>query len=279
MRIDLHTHSSVSDGTESPAELLGTARAAGLDVVALTDHDTTAGWAEAEAARPSGLTVVPAWSCPAGGSRRPAADQRPPAGLPVRPAPPGPPPSGRGCGTSGSSAASGSSRRSPPPGTRSGGSGSSSGPTAVSSVARTSRALVEAGVATRSTTPSRRCCTTGARTTRRRPTPTSARGSRWSVRPGGAGVRPRARHEAGPDRGRRDRGDGRGRAARPGGRPPRPRADERAHLRGLAADLGLIVTGSSDYHGSNKRHRRLHDRPDQFEAILAAGTGSAPFRD
>jgi predicted metal-dependent phosphoesterase TrpH len=59
MRIDLHTHSSVSDGTESPAELLATARSAGLDVVALTDHDTTAGWPLAEAARPAGLTVVP----------------------------------------------------------------------------------------------------------------------------------------------------------------------------------------------------------------------------
>jgi predicted metal-dependent phosphoesterase TrpH len=59
MRIDLHTHSSVSDGTETPAELLATARGAGLDVVALTDHDTTDGWAEAEANRPAGLTVVP----------------------------------------------------------------------------------------------------------------------------------------------------------------------------------------------------------------------------
>jgi 3',5'-nucleoside bisphosphate phosphatase len=59
MLIDLHTHSSVSDGTETPAELMATARAAGLDVVALTDHDTTAGWAAAEAARPPGLTVVP----------------------------------------------------------------------------------------------------------------------------------------------------------------------------------------------------------------------------
>src|SRR3712207_6707731 len=59
MRIDLHTHSSVSDGTEAPGELLASAHAAGLDVVALTDHDTTGGWAEAEAGRPAGLTVVP----------------------------------------------------------------------------------------------------------------------------------------------------------------------------------------------------------------------------
>lgn len=58
MRIDLHTHSSASDGTDSPAELMQIAHAAGLDVVALTDHDTTAGWAEAAAARPAGLTLV-----------------------------------------------------------------------------------------------------------------------------------------------------------------------------------------------------------------------------
>jgi hypothetical protein len=59
MRIDLHTHSTASDGTESPAQLMRTAAAAGLDVVAITDHDTTAGWAQAFAARPAGLTVVP----------------------------------------------------------------------------------------------------------------------------------------------------------------------------------------------------------------------------
>jgi predicted metal-dependent phosphoesterase TrpH len=59
VRIDLHTHSSVSDGTDSPAALIATAAAAGLDVVAVTDHDTTAGWAEAQQARPTGLTIVP----------------------------------------------------------------------------------------------------------------------------------------------------------------------------------------------------------------------------
>jgi predicted metal-dependent phosphoesterase TrpH len=53
MRIDLHTHSDRSDGTDSPTELVRGARAAGLDVLALTDHDTTRGWDEAsrEAAR------------------------------------------------------------------------------------------------------------------------------------------------------------------------------------------------------------------------------------
>lgn len=59
LRIDLHTHSTASDGTTAPAELVREAREAGLDVVALTDHDTTAGHAEAAAALPDGLTLVP----------------------------------------------------------------------------------------------------------------------------------------------------------------------------------------------------------------------------
>lgn len=50
MRIDPHTHSACSDGTDSPAGLMAAAAAAGLDVLGLTDHDTTVGWAEAEAA-------------------------------------------------------------------------------------------------------------------------------------------------------------------------------------------------------------------------------------
>ncbi|MGV4988254.1 PHP domain-containing protein [Streptomyces sp. NRAIS4] len=58
MRIDLHCHSTASDGTDTPAELVRNAAAAGLDVVALTDHDTTRGYAEAIAALPEGLTLV-----------------------------------------------------------------------------------------------------------------------------------------------------------------------------------------------------------------------------
>ncbi|PFX00971.1 Phosphoribosyl 1,2-cyclic phosphate 1,2-diphosphodiesterase [Nocardia farcinica] len=58
VRIDLHTHSTASDGTDTPAELVRHAAAAGLDVVAITDHDTTSGWAEAVAALPRGMTLV-----------------------------------------------------------------------------------------------------------------------------------------------------------------------------------------------------------------------------
>ncbi len=60
VRIDLHTHSDVSDGTQPPAGLVRAAADAGLDVMALTDHDTAAGWAEAVAtAAEVGIRVVP----------------------------------------------------------------------------------------------------------------------------------------------------------------------------------------------------------------------------
>jgi predicted metal-dependent phosphoesterase TrpH len=75
VRIDLHTHSSASDGTDSPAELVLAAAAAGLDVVALTDHDTVSGYPEAIAALSGpelaggGLTLVTGaeLSCVVGG--------------------------------------------------------------------------------------------------------------------------------------------------------------------------------------------------------------------
>ncbi len=59
MRIDLHTHSAVSDGTDSPTDLVRAAARSGLSVVALTDHDTYDGLDEAQAAgREVGLQVV-----------------------------------------------------------------------------------------------------------------------------------------------------------------------------------------------------------------------------
>ncbi|MGL5856858.1 MAG: PHP domain-containing protein [Angustibacter sp.] len=70
MRIDLHTHSTCSDGTEPAEQVVAVAARAGLDVIALTDHDTTAGWAAAEsAARQHGVQVVPGMelSCEAAG--------------------------------------------------------------------------------------------------------------------------------------------------------------------------------------------------------------------
>ncbi|VXC04801.1 Error-prone DNA polymerase [Microbacterium sp. 8M] len=58
--IDLHLHSNRSDGTEDPAVLVGRAAEQGLGTIALTDHDTTAGWAEAAgAAAEHGMTFIP----------------------------------------------------------------------------------------------------------------------------------------------------------------------------------------------------------------------------
>lgn len=60
MKIDLHTHSTVSDGTETPEGVAVAASGAGLGAFALTDHDSTAGWAECAAkAQQLGLIFVP----------------------------------------------------------------------------------------------------------------------------------------------------------------------------------------------------------------------------
>ena len=67
---DLHTHSRISDGTQPVAELVADVAAAGLTGFALTDHDTTAGWAEAqETAGRLGLDFLPGMeiSCSAQG--------------------------------------------------------------------------------------------------------------------------------------------------------------------------------------------------------------------
>ncbi len=59
VRIDPHTHSLASDGTDTPAELMARAAAVGLDVVGLTDHDTVRGWQEAEeAVAATGVALV-----------------------------------------------------------------------------------------------------------------------------------------------------------------------------------------------------------------------------
>lgn len=70
MRIDPHTHSSYSDGTDTPAALMAAAAEAGLDVVGLTDHDTFAGWDEAAGAVESsgvallrGVEISCMWQC------------------------------------------------------------------------------------------------------------------------------------------------------------------------------------------------------------------------
>lgn len=58
--IDLHAHSRASDGSEDPAEVIAQASHAGLTTIALTDHDTVSGWAEAtDAAAKLGVGLIP----------------------------------------------------------------------------------------------------------------------------------------------------------------------------------------------------------------------------
>ncbi len=56
--IDLHTHSTISDGTDSPTALISKAMAAGITTLALTDHDTIGGWDEAVSVLRPGLDLV-----------------------------------------------------------------------------------------------------------------------------------------------------------------------------------------------------------------------------
>ncbi|MBN1096109.1 PHP domain-containing protein [Blastococcus sp. TML/C7B] len=285
MRIDLHTHSSVSDGTETPAQLVRTAAAAGLDVVALTDHDTTGGWAAAAEARPAGLTVVPGMelSCRWFGPDQPPTsvhllaylfDPDAPA-LSAERARLRDERLGRGERIVEALAADGH-------------------PVVWAEIVEASaggvvgrphiaRALVRAGVvesvdAAFASLLSHR-------------SPYYVSKADTDVLQGIALVRaaggvPVFAHGLATKRGRVVGDDAIAAMAAAGllgleVDHPDHSEEERRHLRGLAAELGLLVTGSSDYHGTNKTTpiAACTTDPEQFEALLAAGTGSAPFRD
>jgi 3',5'-nucleoside bisphosphate phosphatase len=285
MRIDLHTHSSVSDGTETPAELLATARAAGLDVVALTDHDTTAGWSLAEASRPEGLTVVPGMEL----SCRWFPSDQPPISVHLLaylfdPTHPGFAAERgrlraerleRGARIVAALAADGYPVVWEQIVERSGG--------GVVGRPHVARALVDAGVV--------ESVDEAFATLLHHGSPYYVAKVDTDVREGIALVRaaggvPVFAHGLATKRGRVVGDDAIAAMVQagllglevdhPDHAPP-----ERAHLRGLADDLGLIVTGSSDYHGTNKQTPigACTTDPDQLEALLAAGTGSAPYGD
>jgi 3',5'-nucleoside bisphosphate phosphatase len=285
MRIDLHTHSSVSDGTESPAELLATAHAAGLDVVALTDHDTTAGWAEAEAARPAGMTVVPGMelSCrwfPAGAPpisvhllaylfdpKHPGLAQERARLRTER--------LGRGERIVAALADAGFPVVWTEIIERSGG--------GVVGRPHVARALVDAGVV--------ESVDHAFATLLHHRSPYYVAKADTDVLDGIALVRaaggvPVFAHGLATKRGRvvGDEAIARMVAAGLVGLEvdhPDHDPDERAHLRGLAGELGLLVTGSSDYHGTNKTTpiAACTTAPEQLEVLLDAGTGVAPYRD
>jgi predicted metal-dependent phosphoesterase TrpH len=285
MRIDLHAHTSVSDGTESPAQLLATARDAGLDVVAITDHDTTAGWSVAAAGRPAGLTVVPGMEM----SCRWFSDDQPPISVhllaylfdPVHP--------GfaaerarlrderleRGERIVTALAADGYPVRWEEIVERSEG--------GVVGRPHIARALVAGGVVD--------TVDHAFATLLHHRSPYYAAKADTDVREGIALVRaaggvPVFAHGLATKRGRVVGDDAIAAMAAAGllGLEidhPDHSADERAHLRGVAADLGLLITGSSDYHGTNKTTPigACTTDPDQYEALLAAGTGSSPLGD
>ena len=285
MRIDLHTHSSVSDGTETVPELLASARDAGLDVVGLTDHDTTGGWPDVEAARPAGLTVVPGMEM----SCRWFPGDQPPISVhllaylfdPLHP--------GfaaerarlrderleRGERIVAALAADGYPVRWDEIVERSRG--------GVVGRPHIARALVAGGVAD--------SVDHAFATLLHHRSPYYAPKADTDVRQGIALVRaaggvPVFAHGMATKRGRVVGDDAIAVMAEAGllgleVDHPDHSTGERAHLRGLADDLGLITTGSSDYHGTNKTTPigACTTVPEEYEAMLALGTGSAPFRD
>ena len=285
MRIDLHTHSSVSDGTDSPAALLAAAADAGLDAVALTDHDTTDGWAAAELSRPPGLTVVPGMEL----SCRWLPDDQPPISVHLLaylfdPQHPG--------------LLAERTRLREERLTRGermvAGLAAAGYPVTWARIVEASeggvvgrphlaRALLGAGVVG--------SVDEAFATLLNHRSPYYVAKVDTPVLDGIALVRaaggvPVFAHGMASKRGRIV-GDAAIRAMAEAGLAglevdhPDHSPEERAHLRGLAADLGLLTTGSSDYHGTNKATPigACVTDPEQFEALLAAGTGSAPFHD
>jgi predicted metal-dependent phosphoesterase TrpH len=284
MLIDLHTHSSVSDGTESPAELLATAHAAGLDVVALTDHDTTAGWSLAEKARPPGLTVVPGMelSC-----RWFPEDERPISvhllGYLVDPAHPELAATLDRLRTSRLDRARRMTERMAAAGVpvrwervSELAAGASAGRPHIA------RALVEAGIV--DSVDEAFATLLSSRSPYHEPKEDldALLGVRLVVAAGGVPVfaHPLARMRG------RVVGDDAIRAMAEVGLAgleidhPDHTESDREHLRAVAAELGLLVTGSSDYHGTNKRVRvggGGSTAPDQYEKLLSLATGAPPL--
>ncbi|SDX48418.1 hypothetical protein SAMN05661080_00110 [Modestobacter sp. DSM 44400] len=285
MRIDLHTHSSVSDGTDSPAELLSTAAAAGLDVVALTDHDTTAGWGPAAEARPAGLTVVPGMEL----SCRWFPDDQPPISVHLL-----------GYLFDPLHAAFVAERARLREERLSRGErivvalAADGHPVAWEAILERSaggvvgrphiaRALVEAGVVS--------SVDDAFATLLHHRSPYYVAKADTDVREGiglvrAAGGVPVFAHGMARSRGRVV-GDGAIAAMVDAGLlglevdHPDHTAEERDHLRNLAAVHGLLTTGSSDYHGTNKRTPigACTTDPGQYEALIAAATGSTLLSD
>jgi 3',5'-nucleoside bisphosphate phosphatase len=285
MRIDLHTHSSVSDGTDSPAALPAAAADAGLDAVALTDHDTTDGWAAAELSRPAGLTVVPGMEL----SCRWIPGDQPPISVHLLaylfdPQHPGLLAERTRLReerlTRGERMVAGLAAAGYPVTWERIVEASEGG---VVGRPHLARALLGAGVVG--------SVDEAFATLLNHRSPYYVAKLDTHVLDGIALVRaaggvPVFAHGMASKRGRIV-GDAAIAAMAEAGLAglevdhPDHNPEERAHLHGLAADLGLLTTGSSDYHGTNKATPigACVTDPEQFEALLEAGTGSTPFHD
>ncbi len=286
MLIDLHTHSTASDGTDTPAALVAVARAAGLDVVALTDHDTTAGWAPATAALPPGLTLVRGLelSCrwnPPDGSRSTELHL---LGYLVDPEHPELAATLDRLRDSRLGRAERMTERMAADGV----------PITWARVAELSRgasagrphiarALVEAGIV--GSVDEAFATLLNSRSPYHEPKEDldALAGIRLVLAAGGVPV---FAHPLARARGRVIGDDAVAAMAAAGlaglevDHPDHVEAD-RDHLRSLAADLGLLTTGSSDYHGTNKRVRvggGGTTSPEAYEALVARATGSAPVQ-
>jgi len=285
MLIDLHTHSTASDGTDSPAALVRAAREAGLDVVALTDHDTTVGWAQAAAAVPAGLTLVPGlelscrWTPPNG--ERPTELHL--LGYLVDPTHPGLVAAidalrasrlGRAERMTSRMAADGLLVRWERVSELAGN----------ASVGRPhiARTLVEAGVVGSVDEAFATLLRSGSPYHEPKQDLDALTGVRLVTAAGGVPVfaHPLARRRG------RVVGDDAVLAMVEAGLAglevdhPDHAPEDREHLRRLAAELGLLVTGSSDYHGTNKRVRVGAGgltSPAAYETLVDRATGSAPI--
>jgi predicted metal-dependent phosphoesterase TrpH len=285
MLIDLHTHSTASDGTDRPAALVAAARQAGLDVVALTDHDTTLGWAEAAGALPPGLTLIPGlelscrWLPPNSG--RPTMLHI--LGYLVDPAHPA-------LSTALTRLRVSRLRRAERITDRMAADGIPVTWERVAELAEgaavgrphLARALVEAGVV--NSVDDAFASLLSSRSPYHEPKADleALTGVRLVNQAGGVAVfaHPLARRRG------RVVGDEEIAAMAAAGlaglevdHPDHDEAD-REHLRGLAAELELLVTGSSDYHGTNKTvgiGRGGHTAPAAYDTLVARATGSAPI--
>jgi 3',5'-nucleoside bisphosphate phosphatase len=274
-RIDLHTHSTASDGTTPPADLVREAAAAGLDVVALTDHDVTSGHAEAAAALPAGLTLVPGAeiSCTAGGVSLHLLGYL---------FDPGHPPLVEALAAlreSRTGRAERMARRLEEAGT--GVTWERVQQLAQGTVGRPhlAQALVEQGhVATVGDAFTPEWLADGGRFYEGKLQIEVVEAVRMVVAAGGVAV---FAHPQAVKRGRTVADDvvvAMAEAGLAGLEVDHPDHDDaaRRHLRGLAADLDLVVTGSSDYHGTNKTvalGAELTD-PDQYARLVERATGA-----